>query len=120
MMTPSQVIVREAVKTVATIDGKGRRLVLRRLTALDTLRLFKAAGPVLAQNEPWLSLAGLAFSLLEIDGVPVPTPTTEPQIESLIDRLGDEGLAAIADTIKVQEESSDPKSNMGNLPGTLS
>jgi hypothetical protein len=119
-MTPSQTIVREAVKTSTAIDAKGRRLVLRRLTALDTLRLFKAAGPILAQNEPWLSMAGLAFSVLEIDGVPVPPPTTEPQIESLIDRLGDEGLAAIADTIKDQQEAADPKSNVGNLPGTQS
>jgi hypothetical protein len=119
-MTPSQAIVREADKTCTAIDRKGRRLVLRRLTALDTLKLFKAAGPVLAQNEPWLSMAGLAFSVLEIDGVPVPPPATETQIESLIERLGDEGLAAIADTVKDQQECPDPKSNMGNLPGTQS
>ena len=119
-MTPSQSIVRDAIKTVTVIDGKGRSLTLRRLTALDTLRLFKAAGPILAQNEPWLSMAGLAFSVLEIDGIPVPPPATEPQIESLIDRLGDEGLAAIADTVKVQLESPAPKSTVGNLPGTQS
>jgi hypothetical protein len=119
-MTPSQTIVREAVKTVTVIDVSGRRLTLRRLTALDTLRLFKAAGPVLSQNEPWLSMAGLAFSVLEIDGIPVPPPATEPQIESLIDRLGDEGLAAIADTVKDQLESAAPGSNVGNLPGTQS
>ena len=119
-MTPSQAIAREAIKTVMVIDGKGRRLTLRRLTALDTLRLFKAAGPVLSQNEPWLSMAGLAFSVQEIDGIPVPPPATEPQIENLIDRLGDEGLAAIADTVTDQLESSAPRSNVGNLPGTQS
>jgi hypothetical protein len=119
-MSPSQAIIREAAKTFAAVDSKGRRLMLRRLTALDTLRLFKAAGPVLAQNGPWLSMAGLAFSVLEIDGVPVPPITTESQIESLIDRLGDEGLAAIAETIEDEQELSDRKSDMGNLPGTLS
>jgi hypothetical protein len=119
-MTPSQAIVRESVKSVTVTDKKGRRLVLRRLTALDTLRLFKAAGPILAQNEPWLSMAGLAFAVLDIDGVPVPPPTTEPQIESLIDRLGDEGLSAIADTIKDQPTGPDPNANVGNLPGTQS
>lgn len=119
-MVPSQTIIREAAKTFTATDRKGRRLVLRRLTPLDTLRLFKAAGPVLAQNEPWLSLAGLAFSVLEIDGVPVPPPVTEAQIESLIDRLGDEGLTSIADVVKDEEETSDSKLNVGNLPGTLS
>jgi hypothetical protein len=119
-MTPSQAIIREAVKTFTAVDRAGRRLLLRRLTALDTLRLFKAAGPVLAQNEPWLSMAGLAFSVMEIDGVPMPSPSTEPQIESLIDRLGDEGLAAIADMMKDVQESPDVKSDLGNLPGTQS
>jgi len=119
-MTPSQTITREASKTLTAIDGRGRRLLLRRLTALDTLRLFKAAGPVLAQNEPWLSMAGLAFSIIDIDGVPVPAPTTEPQIESLIERLGEEGLSAIADVIKDEPELPDLKSNVGNLPGTPS
>jgi hypothetical protein len=119
-MTPSQAIIREAVKTFTTVDNKGRRLVLRHLTALDTLRLFKAAGPVLSQNEPWLSMAGLAFSVMEIDGVPVPPPATEPQIESLIDRLGDEGLVAIAEMVKDTHATSDPRTDLGNLPGTLS
>ncbi|MGD0103389.1 MAG: hypothetical protein ABSC06_05055 [Rhodopila sp.] len=94
--------------------------MLRRLTALDTLRLFKAAGPALAQNEPWLSMAGLVFSVLEIDGVPVPPPATESQIETLIDRLGEEGLAAIADTVKDEQEIPDEKSNVGNSLGTPS
>lgn len=119
-MTPSQTIVREATKSLNTVDKKGRRLTLRLLTALDTLRLFKAAGPVLAQNEPWLSMASLAFSILEIDGVPVPAPATEAQIESLIDKLGDHGLAAIADSIRDQPTESDAGPQMGNLPGTLS
>jgi hypothetical protein len=119
-MHATQAIIREATKTFVTIDAQGRRLTLRRLAALDTLRLFKAAGPLLAQNEPWLSLAGLAFAVVEIDGIPVPPPTTEPQIENLIDRLGDDGLAAIVDSINAQEESPVGQSEVGNLPGTLS
>nr|WP_294511699.1 hypothetical protein [uncultured Rhodopila sp.] len=87
---------------------------MRRLTALDTLRLFKAAGPVLAQNGPWLSMAGLAFSVLEIDGVPVPPPATESQIESLIDRLGDDGLAVIATLLNDDSREQDAKEEAGN------
>src|SRR5271166_5418216 len=119
-MTPSQVIVSESARAFTVVDTKGRRISLRRLTALDTLRLFKAAGPVLAQNEPWLSMAGLAFSVLEIDGIPVPTPATEAQIESLIDRLGDAGLAAIADTIKDEQIITATRADVGNSPGTPS
>jgi hypothetical protein len=73
-----------------------RRLTLRRLTALDKLRLFKAAGPALAQNQPWLGMAVLAASVVAIDDVPVPSPTTEAQVEALVSRLGDHGIAAVA------------------------
>jgi hypothetical protein len=119
-MTPSQTIVRESSRTLTTVDTNGRRLSLRRLTALDTLRLFKVAGPFLAQNEPWLAMAGLAFSVLEIDGVSVPAPTTEAQIERLVDRLGDDGLAAIANVIKDEYPTSESRADVGNLLGTLS
>jgi hypothetical protein len=119
-MTPSQAIVRAATRAFIVIDTRGRKLLLRRLTALDTLRLFKAAGPVLAQNEPWLSMAGLAFSVQEIDGIPIPVPVTEPQIEGLIDKLGDEGLAAIADAIKDDDVASESRPDVGNSPGTQS
>jgi hypothetical protein len=119
-MTPSQRIVHEAIGTTTAVDANGRRLLVRRLTALDTLRLFKAAGPVLAQNEPWLSMAGLAFSVMEIDGVPVPPPASEAQIENVIERLGDAGLAAIAVILTEGSDNSDPRPHLGNSLGTLS
>jgi hypothetical protein len=113
-MTPSQTIIRAANKTLATTDKTGRRLVLRQLTALDTLRLFKAAGPILSQNEAWLSMAGLALSITEIDGIPVPQPTTEAQIENLVERLDEHGLAAIADVVNEPTETSNRKPDVGN------
>ncbi len=66
------------------------------MTVLDRLRLFKAAGPQLAQNGPWLGIALLACSVTAIDDVPVPMPGTELQIEALVARLGDTGIAAAA------------------------
>jgi hypothetical protein len=117
-MSASAAIISEAARATTTVDSNGRRLTLRPLTALDTLRLFKAAGPVLAQNEPWLSMAGMAFAVLEIDGVPVPTPTTEGQIEGLIDRLGDEGLATIANVLQDERPALSTRADVGNLLGT--
>ena len=119
-MSPSQTIVHQAQKTLTTADQKGRKLVVRQLTALDTLRLFKAAGPELSQNTSWLSMAGLAFSLLEMDGVPVPQPMTEAQIEGIVDRLGDEGLAAIADVLERKQGEPISREQVGNSLGTLS
>jgi hypothetical protein len=83
-----------AERTVVAADGN--RLTLRRLNALDKLRLFKAAGAILSQNEPWLGMALLASSVVAINEVPVPLSATEQQIEAMVARLGDSGIAAIA------------------------
>src|SRR4051812_18823427 len=87
LMSPAQTIIHRAQETFSATDKRGRKLLLRRLTAF-TLRLFKAADPDLSQNTSWLSMAGLAFSVLEIDGVPIPPPTTESQIENVVDLVG--------------------------------
>ena len=96
MDTPSARMVAAAHATTETSDALGRRLTLRRLTALDKLRLFKAAGPQLAQNPPWLGTALLAASVTAIDDIPVPPPVSEGQIESIVQRLGDEGINAVS------------------------
>lgn len=120
-MTPSARIVATAQAAPAVTDALGRRLGLRRPTALDKLRLFKAAGPVLAHNQPWLGLALLAASVTEIDGVPVPAPANEAQIEALVARLGDEGLAAIAEALDAaQPSAAEIVDAAGNSPGTPS
>jgi hypothetical protein len=59
-------------------------------------------------------MAGLAFSVLEIDGVPIPAPATESQIENVIDRLGDAGLAAVADTLKAEPDQVEWRPQLGN------
>jgi len=103
---------------VSAIDRSGRTLVIHRPTALDTLRLFKAAGPTLAQNEAWLAMAGLACAVREIDGVPSPMPTNETQIEALVSKLGDDGLAAVATLLDMDGSSEPVEVQAGNSHGT--
>lgn len=103
-----------AVQSAQTIqDSEGRTLAIRRLTALDKLRLFKAAGPTLSQNHLWLGMATLAVSVSAIDDVPIPPPSTEGQIEALVSRLGDAGIAAIAAAL-APEEPIDLAHHAGN------
>lgn len=104
--TPSARLVAAAQAAPEVTDGRERVLTLRRLTALDKLRLFKAAGPLLAQNQPWLGMAVLACSVAAIDDVPVPPAVTEGQIEALVVRLGDDGLAAVATALDARPEAT--------------
>ena len=96
MDSPSSRLIAAAQAAPEVTDALGRRLALRRLTALDKLRLFKAAGPQLAQNQPWLGMALLAASVAAIDDIPVPSPANEAQIEALVAKLGDDGINAVA------------------------
>jgi len=103
---PSVRLVAAAQVAPTVTDSRGRVLSLRRLTALDKLRLFKAAGPVLSQNQPWLGMAMLACSVAALDDVPVPPPITEGQVEALVARLGDDGLAAVGTALDDDGASS--------------
>ncbi len=97
---PSMRIVADALQRVEVRDGLGRMLEVRRPGALDRLRLFKAVGPVLAENERYLGYAMLAMCVCGIDGVPVPGVVNEAQLEALVARLGDAGLVAVGDALR--------------------
>jgi hypothetical protein len=114
MASPSAQIIAAAALSLSARDADGREITLRRMTALDRLRLFKAIGPVLAQNNPYLGMAMLAASVSSIDGVPVPPPVTEAQIEALVGKLGDRGLAAVAAAMEADDPPSLGSDAQGN------
>lgn len=114
--SPSARIVAEAHATAEVRDTLGRRLAVRRLNALDKLRLFKAAGPALSHNAPWLGTAVLAASVSAIDDVPVPFPASEAQVEALVARLDEAGLQSVASWLRggVTAPVTDREHALGN------
>ncbi len=118
MSRPSEIIF-DDYGLVERIDATGRRLQVQKPTVLDKLRLFKAVGPDMAQNPPYLGLALTACAVKFIDDVPVPHPSNEQQIENLILRLGDAGMNA-AGTVVTPREPSDAevREEAGNSAGT--
>jgi hypothetical protein len=113
-MTPSEIV--KSTPDLTITDSHGRRLTVRRLTALDRLRLFKAAGSMLAHNDRWLGMAMLAVSVSAIDDIPIPQPATEQQVEALVHRLGDPGISAVATTLEplLAPRSPETLANAGN------
>ena len=77
-------------------DKAGRCLTLRDVGVLETLRLYKALGPELSQNDAYLGLAVLAARVAMIDQIPVPFPASETAVEGVLARLGNDGAAAVA------------------------
>ena len=76
-------------------DAAGRKLELRKLNALDQVRMLRAIGAEQAQNQPYVHMVECAFMVSAIDGVPQPLPTSERTIDGAIGRLGDDGMAAV-------------------------
>jgi len=80
-------------------DRRGREIELRRVGVLEQLRLFKALGPELSENLAYCGLARIAAAASMIDGVPVPFPASESAVEAALERLGDDGVDAIAEAL---------------------
>lgn len=121
MTTPTRLIISNAGKTLEILDSEGRRLTIRRINALDRLRLLKAAGPELSQNDAWLNMAALAISVVEVNGTPRVTPTSERQIEAIISELGDNGLQTISDALRENDGATllfdgPPEGNVAGTP----
>ena len=101
--SPSARIIAQSSNTLSVVDADGRSLVVHRLSALDRLRLYRLIGPSLGTNAPYLGLATVAVSVCSIDGVPMPPPVTEAQLEALVARLGDAGIAAASAAMRQME-----------------
>ena len=120
-MTPSRAILDHAAQVTLIKDGMGRTLAIRRIQALDRLRLLKAAGAELSRNDVWLNIAALAISVTEIDGTPGAIPVNERQIEMAVSELGDAGLEAVARALNdhADEHLLFEGTPEGNREGTL-
>lgn len=96
---PSDRVVREAAAITRVTDETGRTIGVKRLNALDKMRVFKAVGGENAKNEAYLGFAMLACSVVEIDGIPEGAPATIAQIEAMVARLDDAGIEAVAGAV---------------------
>lgn len=82
-------------------DAKGRSITLKRPALLAQFRLVEAAGDS-ATNAAYMNMIRPLLFVTAIDGEFVPPPTSKMQIESLIQRVGEEGYEAVAAALFVE------------------
>ena len=112
--TPSQAVVKAATMPQTVTDTQGRTLGVKKLGALDRLKMFEVVGADNAKNEAYLGYAALAFHVTSIDGDPIGRPANRMQLESLVQRLGDDGLEAVGAALQAtmpQESDADAIKN---------
>ena len=83
-------------------DANGRVIKVRKMTVLDQVRVLRAIGPAQSSNQAYVNIVTMAVSVSEIDGVPCPMPSSEIQIDAAIERIGDDGFAALMADMEAQ------------------
>jgi hypothetical protein len=113
--TPTEMLAK--IETASAIDKRGRRIVVKRLNALQLYRLAKIPGG--ASTATATDLATLACSVTKIDTLPIAFPATEQDVEFLIQQLDFDGLAAAAEALKQLSDGADEeaaKNSAGDPP----
>jgi hypothetical protein len=85
-----------AADEVVVTDKHGRALRLRRETLPRRRQLYKLAGPENSRNAPLFAEYRMALSVIAIDDKEIVFPAKLSFLEATMDRLGDDGLEAVA------------------------
>ena len=121
--TPSERIVKAANATVDLTDSLGRTITVRTLNALDQMRMLRAIGPAQSSNMPYVQMVECVLMATAIDGMPLPTPSNERQIDAGVQRLGDEGMVAVMvhrmQAITAMQDEAEAATGEGEPPAPL-
>jgi hypothetical protein len=91
--TASQAIIKAANEVVIITDENGREIGIKRLGAVERFEMLELIG---GGNEHAMGYGALAFHVVSVAGEPVQKPTNRIQLKAAIQRLGDEGMNAVA------------------------
>jgi hypothetical protein len=84
------------------LDARGRTIEVRPLNAIETYRLLKITKAT--GGEGYFGMAAMAASVRGIDGDPEAFINNDRDIEAMVQRLGNDGLAAVAKALGEHEE----------------
>ena len=93
--TPSKRIVADANKLTDIVTKDGVTLTIRKLTTLDEMRLARAVGRD-SNVEAYMSFCYMAAAIAAINGDRLPFPQTPLECEAIVQRIGDDGVTAMA------------------------
>ena len=85
--------------TATHLDAKGRLITVNRLNALQFYRLTKVMSEN-SGNAAAMDLAIIASSVKKIDATAIAMPSTEREVEFLIQQLDFDGIAAAGEALK--------------------
>jgi hypothetical protein len=107
---PSAQVVAKASAAAETIDPRGRIISLKKPGVLAQYRLIEALGDT-AKNEVYVGMVLPLIYVSAIDGDPVTPPTRKSEVEALIQRLDEDGIAAVMEAVRDNYGATNPEAD---------
>jgi hypothetical protein len=105
--TPSQQLIAEATREAVVKDKAGRSITLTRPGALAQFRIVKALGD-LAANSTYMQMVFPLLFVTAIDGEATLFPRSDLEVEAIIQRLDEDGIAAVLSGVQAHFIPTDP------------
>lgn len=112
--TPSQQVAARATASVEIRDERGRTISLMRPPVLAQFRLIEALGDA-ARNAVYVQMVLPLLYVAAIDGDPTLPFAKKSQVEAMIQRLDDDGLAAVMAGVAKHFGEPDPEAEKAKL-----
>lgn len=112
--TPSEQAIARANTEESITDSRGRSIKLKKPGVLAQFRLIEILGDT-AKNEVYMSMVLPLIFVTEIDGDAIFPPTRKSEVEALIQRLDEDGVAAVHAGVIQKFGASDPEADRAAL-----
>lgn len=109
-LNPSEEVIKAANAATTCTDARSRVIRLKKPGILAQYRLIEALGDT-AKNEVYMSMVLPLIFVTAIDEDTVHLPTSKPQLEALIQRLDEEGIAAVMKAVQEHYGKADPEAD---------
>jgi hypothetical protein len=109
-LNPSDQIVQQANAEVTVSDERGRVIKLKKPGVLAQFRLIEALGET-AKNEVYMGMVLPLIFVTSIDDDPVFQPASKREVEALIQRLDEDGIAAVLQGVQENFGKTDPEAD---------
>lgn len=97
--TPSEQLIKQASAEVTVTDAGGRVITLKKPGVLAQYRLIEILADS-AKNEVYMGMVLPLIYVSAIDGDAVMQPSSKREVEALIQRLDEDGIAAVMEGVQ--------------------
>ncbi len=113
--TPTEQVIAKANAEAWVTDATGRVIKLKKPGVLAQYRLVEVVGADAARNDVYMSMVLPLIFVSEIDGKPLQQPRTKIEVDALIQRLDEDGIAAVMKCVQDNFGNSDPEADKAAL-----